>query len=549
MPESDDLLPKLRRKESSRPPKPMTGTRSLGYEKSSLDGLKPTMIQPSQRGSDRASDRSGSRSDPQSGIPLPQKPLLRQRLPLREDASNATWSSYENPPLQELSRPVPGPNPRPRPEPLTRPPLREAAGRSSSNGAARDRRRAGVEPSPRREARKRTQTADSRSLTAKTERTSASRKPVARRTRSPKARRALGPGFTMALYAMRLAVLSIGVGVLAGTTLSALDPSSRAPAGASQKAAVVKPEATSSPAAPSPNLPQGTESPELKAAVQKVLAESTPRGVQMAPSLFFMDLDSNSYVDVNGAAAMSAASTIKFPILIAFLQDVDAGKIRLDESLVIRKDLIGGGSGDMQYKPVGTRFSALETATKMMTISDNTATNLLIARLGGITSLNERFKSWGLTTTVINNLLPDLEGTNTTSAKEMASLMMRVSQGDLISSRSRDRLMDVMRQTTNNGMLPPGLGPGARIAHKTGDIGGTIGDVGVIDMPSGKRYVAAVLVKRPHNDDRAYDLIQQISRTIYQYFNRPVPAAPAGQGTPRAEATDSESLANNLQRP
>jgi len=48
----------------------------------------------------------------------------------------------------------------------------------------------------------------------------------------------------------------------------------------------------------------------------------------------------------------------------------------------------------MQYKPVGTKFTALETATKMIVISDNTATNMLIA--GGATALNQRFQSWGL---------------------------------------------------------------------------------------------------------------------------------------------------------
>jgi len=41
---------------------------------------------------------------------------------------------------------------------------------------------------------------------------------------------------------------------------------------------------------------------------------------------------------------------IKFPILVAFFQDVDAGKIRLDEMLTIKQELIGGGSGSMQYK-------------------------------------------------------------------------------------------------------------------------------------------------------------------------------------------------------
>jgi len=55
---------------------------------------------------------------------------------------------------------------------------------------------------------------------------------------------------------------------------------------------------------------------------------------------------------------------IKFPILVAFFQDVDAGKIRLDEMLTIKQELIGGGSGSMQYKPTGTKFTALKRQPK-----------------------------------------------------------------------------------------------------------------------------------------------------------------------------------------
>lgn len=318
-----------------------------------------------------------------------------------------------------------------------------------------------------------------------------------------------------ALYAARILILSIGLGVLAGTVLSVWDPASKplasggkkAPGAVNQGAAIASTEQASR---------LGQELTQLKPAMQAVMQKNP----QMSPGLFLVDLDRNSYLDMNGGATFSAASTIKVPILIAFLQDVDAGKIRLDEQLVLRKELIGGGSGDMQYQPPGTKYSALETATKMITISDNTATNLIIARLGGLNNLNRRFQSWGLVVTRLNNLLPDLEGTNTTTPKELASLVARVSQGELLSLRSRDRMLDIMRRTENNSQLPQGLGPGSIIAHKTGDIGSVIGDVGLIDLPNGKRYAAMVLVKRPFNDDRAYDVVSQISRVAYQFFSR-----------------------------
>lgn len=344
--------------------------------------------------------------------------------------------------------------------------------------------------------------------------------------------------FSAGLYAARMLILSVGIGVLVGTMLSVLDPAARSSAGASQQTAknVKAAESTqiaqstasqsgpgeSVAAVPMPKM--GQELTPLKAALQ-TLALQNPR---LTPGIFLYDLDTSSYLDLNGGASFAAASTIKVPILIAFFQDVDAGKIRLDELLTMRKELVGGGSGEMQGMPVGTQFTALETVTKMITISDNTATNMVIARLGGMAALDQRFQSWGLVSTAVNSLLPDLSGTNTTSPKDLSLLMTRISQGELVSMRSRDRLLDIMQRTVNRSQLPQGLGKGATIAHKTGDIGGLIGDVGLIDMPNGKRYALTVLVKRSHNDDQAYDLVQKASRTVYQYLNR-APAAPSSQ--------------------
>lgn len=237
-----------------------------------------------------------------------------------------------------------------------------------------------------------------------------------------------------------------------------------------------------------------------------------------------VDLDTSSYVNINGNQAIASASMIKIPVLVAFLQDVDAGKVRLDEIYELKEEDKVTEAGDLQYKAAGTRMSYLEVLTMMMTISDNTATNVIVKRMGGKEALNGRIKSWGLTVTVMRNLLPDVEGTNTTSPQDLVNLLGMVEQGKLLSVRSRDRLMDIMRRTVTDTLLPQGLGPEARIAHKTGDIRSVVGDAGIIDMPSGKRYIATVIVKRPDNDQRANELIRQVSRAAYDQFsanNRP----------------------------
>ncbi len=356
------------------------------------------------------------------------------------------------------------------------------------------------------------------------------RKQVVSKRISRKSR--LKPMARSLLYAMRLLIVGVGIGAIAGTVLSVLDPATRINSTSVSSNTENVEEKGQSPqnSQVTGSLYLSQEITSLKAAVQN-LALASPN---LTPGVFLVDLNSGSYVDVNAGASFPAASTIKVPILVALFRDVDAGKIRLDEILTMQKDMVAGGSGNMQYKPVGTQFTVLELATKMITISDNTATNMLIAKLGGIEELNQRFRSWGLITTVIRNKLPDLEGTNTTSPKELGNLLAMVNQGNLVSMQSRDRLLDIMRHTERDTLLPSGLGVGAIIAHKTGDIGTMLADAGLVDMPNGKRYIATVMILRPNNDPRAEKLISAISGIAYQQFSQNAAPNPIGNTPPRS---------------
>lgn len=326
------------------------------------------------------------------------------------------------------------------------------------------------------------------------------------------------------LLFLRLLVITVGLSAIVGTVLSianSTDP---------PLTEEITPPAQATQAATNPNSEQfnhlpsltlGQELTSLKTKLENLAAQYP----QLEPGIFLIELDQNGYVSLQGTVPLAAASTIKIPVLVALFQDVDAGKIQLDEQLTMTEDVIGSGSGDMQYQPPGKQFSVLETATKMITISDNTATNMLIKRMGGAEAVNQRFLEWGLTATVIRNLLPDLEGTNSTSPEDLGNLLAKIDRGQLISLRSRDRLLHIMSNVVTNTLLPQGLEDEATISHKTGDIRSVLGDAGIIDMPDGQRYIASVLVKRPDNDPKAKELIQQISKTVYQHlkWSKPKP--------------------------
>lgn len=342
------------------------------------------------------------------------------------------------------------------------------------------------------------------------------------------------------LSVVRLLILGVGLAVISGTILSIWDPTTHLTAGANAPNAEADTPAV---AQEDPNpLPLGQELASLKTQIQTLITQNA----KLSPSVMLVDLDSHAYVDFNAEEARAAASTIKLPILIAFFQDVDQGKIQLDQPIVMRKDLVASESGEMQYQPVGSKFSAIQTVTNMITVSDNTATNMLIDLLGGYDALNQRFQSWGLTGTMVHSPLPDIQGTNMTTAKDMGMVMSLLSRGKLMSFKSRDRVLDIMRRVENNSLLPQGLGEGATISHKTGTIGTMLGDVGLVDTVMGRRYVAAVLVKRPRDDERANSLIQQISKLSYQAFNQQTPsvaAPPIGKNVPKDESLGRSRIA------
>lgn len=236
--------------------------------------------------------------------------------------------------------------------------------------------------------------------------------------------------------------------------------------------------------------------------------------------VFILDLDQGYYVNVRGQESFIAASTIKLPILALFYQQVDQGRVDLDEPLTMTAELRASEAGNMQFSPVGTQFSALETATRMITISDNTGTNMVIDRLGGQATLNSQFQQLGLNQTQLHDWLPDIPGTNTTSPVDLVNVLIGVEQGQLISMRSRDRILRTLTAVNNRQLLPQGLDTGATIAHKTGTLGKVLADAGLVDTPKGSRYIIAVIVERPHGDSQAQTLIQQISHLAYDHFNR-----------------------------
>ena len=396
--------------------------------------------------------------------------------------------------------------------------------------------------------------------------TSAGPKEVTRLTSSRPSRRKAGWGGPVRLM-LRLILMGIGLGVLTGSTLKMLAPSVSQQTFTlpdwfqqptwltqllpdTQQDSVSSPEAgnTESPPRRTDGLPPGRFAPKQEiTALSGKWKQLAAQQNDLKASAYMLILDDGRYAAMNPERPMPAASAIKTPVLLAALELIDSGELHWNEPLTLTKELVGGGAGWMASKPVGSRFPTHETATEMIRISDNSATNLMIERAGGMKAVNARFQALGLPSTEINNWLPDLDGTNTTSARDLSRSIALVDTGESLSLRTRDLFREVMGTSVTNTLLPTGLlqglggaqGPpdemlarkGYRVYNKTGDIGIAYADAGLIELPDGRRAVAGFLVQGPFNDPRSTNLIRAMASAMAPYL-KPQPAPPR---TPAAQ--------------
>ncbi len=268
---------------------------------------------------------------------------------------------------------------------------------------------------------------------------------------------------------------------------------------------------------------------------QKIEIAATLKNLRAG--VFVVDMQTGKYVDFNGHDEYAAASMIKVPVYVSLLQALDRHEVALDQLVEVRQDLITGGSGWLQWRPAGTKIPLKEVAELMIIVSDNTATNMIIDLLGGKEKLDRDYVAWGLQRTRINNMLGDFEGTNKTSPYDMVYLLGRIDRGEIVSAESRKWMYQTMERTRIRTLLPPGLAPGSKILHKTGDIGTMVGDAGIVTAPTGQRYIVSVQVERPHNDRRANLLIRALSKMIYKCFSTSAVTCPDAEVVPLESLT------------
>ena len=301
---------------------------------------------------------------------------------------------------------------------------------------------------------------------------------------------------------------------------------------------------------------------ELLAAEVARLAEQAQGRVGVAA----YHLETGRGITLNGEELFPMASTYKVPVAVQILSMVDRGELGLYDLVEIDQSdvyVTASAISDLLDDP-GLQISVHNLLELMLQISDNIATDVLMAAAGGSQAVTARMREVGVegirvdrpTWALIANWLgaPDVSEDNqidpadyeellraprtdasvaannanfntdprdTSTPAAMSMLLRQIWNRDILSEESSALLVDIMyRCQTGEARLKGVLPAGTEVAHKTGTIGQTTNDVGIIDLPDGAGHVVTVVyVKQSAVEipDREA-VIAQIARAIHDYF-------------------------------
>ena len=243
------------------------------------------------------------------------------------------------------------------------------------------------------------------------------------------------------------------------------------------------------------------------------------RGFAGTVSVYARNLDSGSEVGREPDRRVRTASTIKLPIACALAAEVEARRARWDERLVIRAQDKVSGSGVLADFSEGETISLRDAQTLMIIVSDNTATNLILDRIGA-DAVNDFMNSLGLTQTRSMRKIrgdgtrlkpaegwsregekPENKkfGIGASTSREMVHLLELLEQGRVVSpAASKDLLSILERQQYKDGI---GRRSGEiRIASKSGSLDALRSDVGIAYTPHGRIAIAITVDDMPEID-------------------------------------------------
>ena len=199
-------------------------------------------------------------------------------------------------------------------------------------------------------------------------------------------------------------------------------------------------------------------------------------------------------VSIRPQPQRSASSIKLFILTAAYAHHLD---LQATHTLTAAEQV--GGTGVLQTMTAGTQLTYQEILTKMITDSDNTATNIIIDQLGGVTKVNQDIQALGATQTTLRRKMLDTQALangkdNTTTAKDMGVLLTKLYNHQCLGTTDDNAILSILAQTKNHEKLPAQLPTGTTVYNKTGEYPdyGVQNDAALIKNNNGA-FVAVVL--------------------------------------------------------
>jgi beta-lactamase class A len=193
--------------------------------------------------------------------------------------------------------------------------------------------------------------------------------------------------------------------------------------------------------------------------------------------------------------------------------------------LVLDSDIMGG------LTPSVTRVTNRDLATMMVAVSDNSATNVLIDRVG-MDNVNALMSSLGLSLTRLRRKMMDLKAAsegreNVSTPREMLALLEQIYRGKVLNGEMTDDFMKVL-STHKESWIARDLPEGLRVADKTGSLEGVRNSCGVVLVPN-RPYGICVMTTYLGRERDGEDAITRISTAAYRMFDRMARASEYGR--------------------
>src|SRR6478735_5069442 len=244
------------------------------------------------------------------------------------------------------------------------------------------------------------------------------------------------------------------------------------------------------------------------------------------------DLTTGDHYFLHENEVFAQASSIKIAVLAELYHQAQSGKLKLDDlytvqasDLVPDSDIMGG------LTPGVTRITLRDLATMMVAVSDNSATNVLIDRVG-MENVNALMDSLGLTHTRLRRKMMDLKAAsegreNISTPAEMMTLLEDLYRGKVLNKEMTADFF-VMLSTPKSSFIPRDLPEGLKIANKPGELEGVRNDSGVVFVEN-RTYVICVMTTYLRRERDGEEAIAKISAAAYRMFDRLARASEYGR--------------------